>query len=214
MPFAMTTLLAFTATGLALCLLPGPDMLFIATRSVAQGKRAGFASLFGISAGVYIWAIATALGVSELLVAAPSAFTLIKIVGAVYLLFLAVQTVRQRAKEPSADTTPGIQPSLGAARLFRQAMMTNLLNPKVAVFFLALFPQFVDPTMGSAFWQIILLATLLNAINILVMTIVIMAAHRTRLWLGGKPAFDRVQRWLTATVFAGLAARLLVQEQP
>lgn len=213
MPFTMTTLLAFTATGLALCLLPGPDMLFIATRSVAQGKRAGFASLFGITAGVYAWAIATALGVSELLVAAPSAFTLIKIVGAVYLLFLAVQTVRQRAREPGTEA-PGMIPSLGAARLFRQAMMTNLLNPKVAVFFLALFPQFVDPVLGSPFWQILLLATLLNAINILVMTIVIMAANRTRLWLGGKPAFDRVQRWLTATVFAGLAARLLIQERP
>jgi threonine/homoserine/homoserine lactone efflux protein len=211
MPIAPTTLLAFAAAGLALCLLPGPDMLFIATRSVAQGKRAGFASLFGITAGVYAWAIATALGVSELLVAAPRAFVAIKIVGAVYLLWLAVQTVRQTAPRTGA-TSP--LASLRAARLFRQAMTTNLLNPKVAVFFLALFPQFVDPELGSPFWQILILATLLNTINVLVMTGVILLAHRTRVWLGRKPAFDRVQRWLTATVFAGLAARLLIQERP
>lgn len=212
MPIATTTLLAFAAAGLALCLLPGPDMLFIATRSVAQGKRAGFASLFGITAGVYAWAIATALGVSSLLVAAPRAFVAIKIVGALYLLFLAVQTVRQSGPRTGSAASPIA--SLSAFRLFRQAMMTNLLNPKVAVFFLALFPQFVDPELGSPFWQILILATLLNAINNVVMTVVILAAHRTRVWLGGRPAFDRVQRWLTATVFAGLAARLLIQERP
>jgi threonine/homoserine/homoserine lactone efflux protein len=213
MPIATTTLLAFAACGFALCLLPGPDMLFIATRSVALGKRAGFASLFGITAGVYVWAIATALGVSELLVDAPSAFTAIKIIGALYLLFLAVQTVRQTA--PTSPTAPAALPSTQSAlRLFRQAMTTNLLNPKVAVFFLALFPQFVDPELGSPFWQIMILATLLNAMNNMVMTAVILLAHRTRVWLGGKPAFDQAQRWLTATVFAGLAARLLIQERP
>jgi threonine/homoserine/homoserine lactone efflux protein len=208
-PIDPATFLLFCLACLALAITPGPDMLYIATRSVGQGRAAGLASLLGITAGCMIWAIATALGISGLLMALPAGFAVIKVAGAAYLLWLAVQAVR----EPGARTAGLRLVPQSSARLFRQGLLTNLFNPKVAVFFLALFPQFVDPRHGSTIAQILILGAVLNVIGFLVNGVVILLASRAGSWLARNPIYGRIQRWLMGTMFAGLAMRLLLEER-
>ena len=150
---------------LALTATPGPDMLLIVSRSVSQGRASGFATLAGIQVGTYCHALAAALGLSQLFLVVPLAYDVVRCVGAAYLLYLAWQAFR------SAGTA--LAPTAGLRRypigsVFRQGLLTNLLNPKMALFVLALFPQFVQPGTGSVAVQIMLLATVLNLIGLLV----------------------------------------------
>jgi threonine/homoserine/homoserine lactone efflux protein len=200
-----STLALFAAACLALTATPGPDMLLIASRSVSQGKASGFATLAGIQVGTYCHALAAALGLSQLFIVVPLAYDAVRYVGAVYLLYLAWQTFR------SAGTA--LAPTSGLQRypigvVFRQGLLTNLLNPKMALFVLALFPQFVDPGANSVAVQIMLLATLLNLIGIAVNGIVILTASRLGRAFSGQNRWRRAPQFLLGTVFVGLAARL------
>ncbi len=130
----------FLASGLLLNLTPGPDTLYILGRSAAQGRRAGIESAFGITAGTVCHTIMAALGLSALLATTAWAFIAIKWLGAAYLIFLGVRTLFQPASAPQESV--GVPSRLGA---FRQGMLTNILNPKVGLFFLAFLPQFIDP---------------------------------------------------------------------
>jgi threonine/homoserine/homoserine lactone efflux protein len=200
-----STLILFAAACLALTATPGPDMLLIASRSVSQGKASGFATLAGIQVGTYCHALAAALGLSQLFIAVPLAYDVVRYVGAAYLLYLAWQTFR------SAGTA--LAPTSGLHRypigvVFRQGLLTNLLNPKMALFVLALFPQFVDPGAGSVAVQIMLLATLLNLIGIAVNGTVILTASRLGRAFSGRNRWRRAPQFLLGTVFLALAARL------
>ena len=139
-----STLTLFALACLALAATPGPDMLLIASRSASHGTAAGFASLAGIQAGTYCHALAAAFGLAQLFVAVPLAYDAVRYAGAAYLLLLAWQTLR--ASAPAERQTTEIAP---LPALFRQGLLTNLLNPKMALFVLALFPQFVRPDAGS-----------------------------------------------------------------
>src|SRR5690348_2953387 len=154
----LSTLTLFALACLALTATPGPDMLLIASRSAGQGRASGFATLAGIQAGTYCHALAAALGLSQLFLVVPAAYDAVRYLGAGYLLYLAWKTFR------SEGTV--LAPSAGARRyprgtVFRQGLLTNLLNPKMALFVLALFPQFVEPDAGSVALQIMALATML-----------------------------------------------------
>ncbi len=200
-----STLALFALACLALTATPGPDMLLIASRSLSQGRASGFATLAGIQVGTYCHALAAALGLSQLFLVVPVAYDVVRYAGAAYLLYLAWQTLR------SAGPTTG--PSNGSRRyplgtVFRQGLLTNLLNPKMALFVLALFPQFVDPDAGSIAVQIMVLATLLNAIGILVNGAVILMASRFGNAFSTTRRFGRVPQYSLATVFVALAARL------
>ncbi|MFI5000799.1 MAG: LysE family translocator, partial [Reyranellales bacterium] len=153
-----STLALFAAACLALCATPGPDMLLIASRSISQGKASGLATLAGIQVGTYCHALAAALGLSQLFLAVPIAYDVVRYAGAAYLLYLAWQTLRSTGT--ALAPTPGLR-RYPIAVVFRQGLLTNLLNPKMALFVLALFPQFVDPGAGSVAVQILLLATVL-----------------------------------------------------
>jgi len=203
---SLTTLALFSAACFALTLTPGPDMLLIASRSVSQGRTAGFASLAGIQAGTYCHALAAAFGLSRLFLAVPLAYDAVRFGGALYLLYLAVQTVRA-AGTPTSSQRP--QPSYSALRIFRQGLLTNLLNPKMALFVLALFPQFVHPQAGSVVVQILLLATVLNGIGLLVNGAVILSANQLARRLTAQRQPNRLPHYLLASVFAGLAGRLM-----
>lgn len=199
-----STLALFALACLALTATPGPDMLLIASRSVSQGRASGFATLAGIQVGTYCHALAAALGLSQLFLVVPVAYDLVRYAGAAYLLYLAWQTVR--AAGPTAGPINGSR-CYPLGTVFRQGLLTNLLNPKMALFVLALFPQFVDPNAGSIAVQIMLLATLLNAIGIVVNGAVIFMASR----LGSvfsTTRLSRVPQYLLASVFVALAARL------
>ena len=201
----LSTLALFAVAALALTASPGPDMLLIASRSMGQGRVAGFATLAGIQAGTYCHALAAALGLSQLFLLVPVAYDIVRYAGAAYLLWLAWKTFRS---DGTLFAPTGGLRHFPIGTMFRQGLLTNLLNPKMALFVLALFPQFVRPEAGSVALQIMVLATVLNAIGIVVNGIVILASSRIgRLFARG----GRWRRWpqiLLGTVFAGLAVRL------
>lgn len=204
------TLALFAAAALALCATPGPDMLLIASRSVSQGKASGFATLAGIQVGTYCHALAAALGLSQLFLVVPVTYDVVRYAGAAYLLYLAWQAFRSSG----AILTPvagGRRYPIGV--VFRQGLLTNLLNPKMALFVLALFPQFVDPNAGSVAVQILLLATVLNLIGILINGAVILTASGLGRAFTARTRWRRAPQILLGTVFAGLAVRLAFDER-
>ena len=201
----VSTLALFAAACLALTMTPGPDMLLIMSRSVTQGRMSGFATLAGIQAGTYCHALAAALGLSQLFLAVPVAYDAVRYAGAGYLLFLAYKAFRSHgtAMAPVAGL-----PRYPAGQVFRQGLATNLLNPKMALFVLALFPQFIRPNEGSVTVQIMVLATVLNLIGLVVNGIVIIAASRMGQAFAARTRFRRAPQFLLGTVFAALTARL------
>ena len=204
----LSTLAVFTAAALALACTPGPDMLLILSRTVTQGRGAGFASLLGAQVGIYGHAAAVALGLAELFRAVPLAYDAVRYAGAAYLLVLAWSAFRSAGAGPEA---PEAAPRLPLAAVFRQGVFTNLLNPKVALFALALFPQFVKPEAGPIALQIMLLATVLNAVGFLVNGSLVLGASRLRGAAAKRLRFRRAPGIALGTVFTGLALRLAVE---
>ena len=204
------TLALFSAACLVLTATPGPDMLLIGSRSIAQGRAAGFATLAGIQAGTYCHALAAALGLSQLFLVVPLAYDIVRYAGAAYLLYLAWQAfgASGTAFSPTASTR-----RYSLATMFRQGLVTNLLNPKMALFVLALFPQFVKPETGNVALQIMLLATVLNAFGIVVNGAVILTAAGLGRAFSAQGRWRRMPQILLGTVFAGLALRLALDEK-
>lgn len=202
---ALSTLALFSGACLALAITPGPDMLLIASRSASQGKAAGFASLAGIQLGTYCHALAAALGLSQLFVTVPVAYDAVRFIGAAYLLYLAFKTFRSTGTALSASAS---LPRYSRLQIFRQGLLTNVLNPKMALFVLALFPQFIDPNAGSIVVQMLVLATVLNVVGVIANGAVILMASRLGQRIGSS---ERAARWMQkilGTVFLGLACRL------
>ena len=196
-------LLAFLGATLALNVTPGPDMLYVIARSVGEGRGAGVVSALGISAGSVFHTAAVVLGVSGLLVAYPAAYDVLRFAGAAYLAWLGIRALRTR---PRPEGEPRVEPaSLGA--IFRQGVITNVLNPKVAIFFLAFLPQFVDAARGSVTAQLLLLAALFITSGTIVNVIVALAAGRARTAVRRAVATGVLSR-VTGVVFLALAVRL------
>jgi threonine/homoserine/homoserine lactone efflux protein len=201
-----STLLLFSAACAALTATPGPDMLLIASRSATQGKASGFATLAGIQAGTYCHALAAAFGLSQLFLAVPLAYDAVRYAGAAYLLYLAWKAFRSPGT--SLATTTGLR-RYSVASVFRQGLLTNLLNPKMALFVLALFPQFVHLEAGNVAVQIMVLATVLNLIGIVVNGAVILTVSRLgRAFSHASGRLRRLPQFLLGTVFTGLALKL------
>jgi threonine/homoserine/homoserine lactone efflux protein len=135
---------AFLIASFLLWITPGPDTMYILARSISQGMRAGLLSVLGISTGIMVHTACAALGLSALLATSAFAFEVVKVAGAIYLVYLGVQALRKR---PAGPATPAVA-TMGDSRIYRQGMLTNVLNPKVAIFFLAFLQQFVDPAAG------------------------------------------------------------------
>ena len=201
----LTTLLLFALASLAMTATPGPDMLLIASRSVSQGRGAGFLTYFGIAAGTYCHALAAAFGLSQLFAAVPAAFEVVRWAGCAYLIYLAFKTLRTPDNSTGTNAALAV---LGGRRIFTEGLLTNLLNPKMVLFVLALFPQFVSPANGSIMFQMLVLATVINAIGFLVNGTVILLGGHIRSLFAAKGRFSGLPRYLLATVFVGLACRL------
>jgi threonine/homoserine/homoserine lactone efflux protein len=198
-------LLTFLAATLALNVTPGPDMLYVIARSVGEGRGAGVVSALGISAGTVFHTAAVVLGVSSLLVASPVAYDVLRLAGAAYLAWLGFRALRAA---PRAAGEPDVEPA-GLGAIFRQGVVTNVLNPKVAIFFLAFLPQFVDASRGSATAQLLLLAALFITSGTIVNVVVALLAGRARMAVRRAVATGVLSRF-TGVVFLALALRLAI----
>ena len=203
----LATLALFTAACAVLTATPGPDMLLIASRSLSQGRAAGFLTYLGIAAGSYLQAFAAAFGLSQLFLLVPAAYDILRFAGAAYLAWLAWTTLRAQAPlfAPDADHAP-----VPMRRIFLQGLLTNLLNPKMALFMLALLPQFLKPEAGSIALQVMVLATILNLIGFIANGLVILTASRLGHALAARPHLARLPQKLMGAVFGALAVRLAV----
>lgn len=200
----LSTLALFVAAAAVLTATPGPDMLLIASRSLSQGRAAGFLTYAGIATGSYLQSFAAAFGLSQLFLLVPWAYDALRWIGAAYLAWLAWTTLRTRAPL----LAPGRVSTLPLRRIFLQGLWTNLLNPKMALFMLALLPQFLNPQAGSIALQVVVLATILNLMGFVTNGIVILAASRIGQALADRPALARLPQRLMGAVFGGLALRL------
>lgn len=205
-----STLMLFSAAAVVLTATPGPDMLLIASRSVSQGRSAGFLTYAGIAAGTYRHAIAAALGLSQLFVTVPLAYEIVRWAGCAYLLYLAYKTIRSKSSAFAPST--GLK-RLSGKRIFSEGLATNILNPKMALFVLALFPQFINPN-GSMLIQTVALASILNGIGFLVNGAVILLGTSIRHRLSAVSRFPKLPQYLLASVFTGLACRLALGSRP
>jgi threonine/homoserine/homoserine lactone efflux protein len=196
-------LLLFVGAGLALNVTPGPDMMYVTARGVSQGRRAGIASALGIGAGTLFHITFVAFGLTSLLAAVPAAYTVIRLAGAAYLAYLGVQALRSTGEADERPLARG-----GDAAAFRQGVLTNVLNPKVAMFFLAFLPQFVDPSRGNTALQVIALGLLFDTTGTIVNVIVAVGASRLASRLRGARRTRLILDRLCGALFIGLGLRL------
>ncbi len=200
--------LTFLIAALALNLAPGPDMLYVIGRSVGQGRKAGIVSSLGVFVGCWVHILAAAFGIAALLRSSPMAFNVVRYVGAAYLIYLGIRMLAQRTDLTSQQLKTE---SLGA--IFRQGAITNVLNPKVAIFFLAFLPQFIDAHRGSVALQIVVLGLIFNVGGTLVNLAVAYAGGTLGELLRRNQSIARLQRRFTGLIFVGLGLRLAWQKR-
>jgi len=201
-------LLAFALVALGLVLTPGPNMIYLVSRSISQGRAAGLVSLAGVGLGFIVYMLCAAFGITALVFAVPYAYDALRIGGALYLLYLAWQALRPGGRSPfQLRELAADRPH----RLFAMGLLTNLLNPKAAMLYLSLLPQFIVPGRGSVLGQSLALGFAQIAISLTVNALIVLAAGSIAGVLGGRPLWQALQRWMMGTVLAALAVRMLAQ---
>lgn len=202
-------ILSFFAASLVLGLAPGPDNIFVLTQSALHGRRAGLIVTLGLCTGLLVHTAAVALGVAALFQTSVLAFTLLKLAGAAYLLYLAWQAFHAAAAPIPLSGNGG----LGAWALYRRGIIMNVTNPKVSIFFLAFLPQFADPQRGPLTQQILSLGGVFITATVLVFGSVALLAGSLGQWLGRSDRTQVLLNRLAGTVFAGLALKLVAMER-
>lgn len=200
-----TAIAGIAAIALGLVLTPGPNMIYLVSRSLTQGRLAGLVSLLGVALGFLVYLAAAAAGLATIFVAVPAAYTALKLAGAAYLLYLAWQALRPGGTNAFA---PKDLPKDGFGRLLSMGLLTNLLNPKIAVLYVSLLPQFVDPARGSIAAQSLVLGGTQIVIALAVNAVIVVFAGSLARFLGQRPTWLRVQRLLMGTVLAAVALKL------
>ncbi|MCX5883749.1 MAG: LysE family translocator [Deltaproteobacteria bacterium] len=197
----------FLVTCIILVMTPGPDTLYVLARSLGQGRRAGIISAIGICCGFLIHTAAAAIGLSAILMTSALAFSVVKYTGACYLFYLGIRTLATR----TAHAVP-ILTAVVYQRLFTQGFITNVLNPKVAIFFLAFVPQFVDPTRSAVSSQVIVYGLIDMGMCLIWLSGIAIIAGSARQWLVRQRAFWSAQRCFTGGILLFLGIRLLLTE--
>ncbi len=200
--------LTFLVAALALNIAPGPDMLYVIGRSVGQGRKAGIVSSLGVFVGCWAHILAAAFGIAALLRSSSVAFNVVRYAGAAYLIYLGIRMLVQKT-----DLTSQQLKTESLASIFRQGAITNVLNPKVAIFFLAFLPQFINARRGSVVLQIIVLGLIFNVGGTLVNLAVAYAGGTLGELLRRNQAIARLQRRFTGLIFVGLGLRLAWQKR-
>jgi threonine/homoserine/homoserine lactone efflux protein len=198
-------LAAFALICLGLVLTPGPNMIYLVSRSISQGRVAGLISLGGVALGFIFYMLATVLGITALIMAVPVAYDVLRFGGAAYLAWLAWQALRPGGGSPfQVRDLPADSPR----RLFMMGLLTNLLNPKAAMLYLSLLPQFIDPTKDHVLGQSVTLGVTQMVVSLSVNAMILMAAGAISGFLAGRPAWVAVQRWFMGTVLGALAVKM------
>ncbi|MEU0564119.1 LysE family translocator [Nonomuraea sp. NPDC005983] len=186
-------------------LTPGPNMIYLVSRSITQGRRAGLISLTGVALGFTIYLTATCLGLTAIFAYVPVAYTALKLAGAGYLLWLAWNAVKPGGTSAFEPRDLPVEPP---RKLFAMGLLTCLLNPKIAILYLSLLPQFIDPAMGHVLLQSLALGSVQIAIGTLVNGLIAVTAGTLAAFLARRPLWLRVQRYFMGTVLAGIAIHL------
>jgi threonine/homoserine/homoserine lactone efflux protein len=201
----VSSLLGFALISFGLVLTPGPNMIYLISRSITQGPSAGIVSLGGVALGFVFYMLCAAFGITALLFAVPYAYDALRFAGAAYLLWMAWQAVRPGGRSPFQVKKLAVD---GPRKLFAMGFVTNLLNPKIAMLYLALLPQFIDPAAGSVLMQSVVLGSIQIVISVSVNAMIALAAGSIALFLAERPTWMLLQRYLMGTVLAGLAVRM------
>src|ERR1700744_2428141 len=204
----ISALLGFALVSFGMVLTPGPNMIYLISRSIAQGAAAGMVSLGGVALGFVFYMLCAAFGITALLFAVPYAYDALRFGGALYLLWLAWQVLKPNGRSPFQVRELAVD---GPRKLFAMGFVTNLLNPKIAMLYLALLPQFIDPSQGSVLTQSLALGSIQIAISVSVNAMIALAAGSIALFLGTRPTWLLLQRYLMGTVLAGLAMKMAVE---
>ncbi|MBA2943662.1 LysE family translocator [Paenibacillus sp. CGMCC 1.16610] len=207
---SLTTLVAFGIVSLGMVCSPGPNMIYLISRSISQGRKAGIISLMGVALGFLVYLIASMVGLIAIFNTVPIIYTAMKWAGAAYLLWLA-----WKAMKPGSTSLfePIALPIEKPRKLFLMGFITNLLNPKIAVLYISLLPQFQDPTQGSLLAQSATLGLTQIVISFAVNLLIVLTASKIAGWFGKRPTWLKAQRWLMSGVLAGLAVKLAIQRR-
>ena len=203
-----STLLGFALLSLGIVLTPGPNMIYVISRSLTQGPAAGIVSLGGVALGFVFYMLCAAFGITALLFAVPYAYDALRFAGAAYLLWLAWQALKPGGRSPFQVKELDVD---SPRKLFAMGLLTNLLNPKIAMLYLALLPQFIDPAEGSVLAQSIVLGMIQIVISVGVNAIIAFAAGSIALFLGTRPIWLLIQRWLMGTALVALAMKMAME---
>lgn len=199
--FDLSTLALFAAAGIALLIIPGPSVLYIVTRSLDQGPRAGLVSVAGIHVGTLGHIAAGAVGISAIVARSATAFSVVKFAGAAYLITLGIiRLLRQDVAVIAADAAR----TRTDRQIFVQGFFVNLLNPKTALFFLAFVPQFIDPARGSVALQTVVLGMIFIALGLATDSTYALVAGSAGSWLRRSTHLARMQRWVAGSMYVAL----------
>jgi threonine/homoserine/homoserine lactone efflux protein len=205
-----TSLFLFALICIGMVLTPGPNMVYLVSRSISQGRTSGLISLVGVAVGLVFYMCCAALGITSLLLAVPYAYDALKICGAAYLLYLAWQAVRPggrslfQVKDLPADST---------RKLLSMGLVTALLNPKIAVMYFSLLPQFIHPEQGSVLGQSLMLGFTQITVSVTFNSMIVFIAGSIAAFLASRPTWLIIQRWIMGTVLAGFAVRMATEAQ-
>jgi threonine/homoserine/homoserine lactone efflux protein len=199
---SLTAALGMALVELALVLTPGPNMMYLVSRSISQGRRAGLVSLGGVAVGFVVYLVAAVLGLTAVFTAVPALYTGVKIAGAIYLAWLAWKVLRPGGHSPFEARD---LPRDSAGRLFTMGLVTNLLNPKIAILYVALLPQFIDPAAGNIALQSLQLGAVQIVVALAVNALIVIAAGAIGAFLARRPLWARIQRWVTGGALGAIA---------
>ncbi|MGG5812076.1 LysE family translocator [Falsiroseomonas sp. CW058] len=210
----LTQLALYVAAALVLAVTPGPGIFYVAARTLAGGRAEGVASSFGTGLGGMVHVLAGGLGVSAIVLASAEMFTALKLVGAGYLVWLGLRTIRAARQDAAAELRDGAALAIGPWRAFREGILVEALNPKTAAFFLAFVPQFVDPAAGGVALQFVVLGFVSVALNTLADVVVAMGASRIRDGAAARPALIRRLREASGAAMVALGLGLALAKRP
>jgi threonine/homoserine/homoserine lactone efflux protein len=201
----------FALAALVLVISPGPNMIYLISRSITQGRQAGLVSLMGVICGFLFHIIMVSVGLTAVLFAVPFAYSILKTLGVLCLLYLAFQAIRPDSK--SIFETRNDLPIDNNSKLFTIGFFTNVLNPKVAVFYLSFFPQFIKPEYGSIMLQSIQLGLTQVTVSFSINLIIVLTAAEVAVFFAKNPTWVKVQKWFMASILMALAIKMALTKQ-